>query len=140
MDSVFRFKRTVTSLAGGLCAAFILCTTASAASPKASGTKITYAREGEISAMMVKRGRINYPWEARRDYRSGSGIYRVYVNPNGKVRTVGVVQSTGHQDLDLAAAARLYHCLFKPGRRRELDLPVTFTLSRPRNLSRLPPL
>jgi TonB family protein len=83
-------------------------------------------------AMFVKRGRIDYPWKARATYRSGGGIYRVYINPDGKVRTVGVVRSAGHQDLDLAAAAGFYHSLFKPGRRRELDLLVTFTLPRPR--------
>ena len=114
----------------GLCAGLILATAVVASPLEASGVKITYAREGEVAAMLVKRGRIHYPWPARRDHRSGRGIYRVYINPDGKVRTVGVVRSTRHQDLDLAAAAGLYHSLFKPGRRREIDIPVTFTLTR----------
>jgi TonB family protein len=128
-DMVFWFKRKIF---GGLCAGVILSTAASATTRETSGPKVTYVSGPEVTAMFLKHGRIAYPWEARRDYRSGSGIYRVYINPNGKVRTVGVVRSTGHQDLDLAAATGLYHSLFKPGRRRELDLPVTFTLSRRR--------
>lgn len=43
----------------------------------------------------------------------------MYIDPDGKVRTVGVVRSTWHPDLDLAAAAGLYHCLATPGRRWE---------------------
>jgi TonB family protein len=132
MDSVFRFKRTITSVFGGLCACLILSTAASATAAETSGPKVTYASSQEVRAMFIKRGRIDYPWIARRQYRSGSGVFRVYINPDGTVRTVGVLRSTGHSDLDLAAAAGFYHSLFKPGHRRELDLPVEFTLSRRR--------
>lgn len=135
VDNVFQFNRATISFFGALCAGLILSTAASAAAPQTSGPEVTYASGPEVQAMFIKHGRINYPWIARRQYRSGSGIYRVYVNPDGKVRTVGVVRSTGHKDLDLAAAAGLYHSLFKPGRRRELDLPVTFTLTRLRRTS-----
>jgi TonB family protein len=131
-DSVFQFQRKMTSSFSGVCAGVILLAVAIATPLEASDVKITYASSQELRAMFIKRGRINYPWIARRQYRSGSGIFRVYINPDGKVRTVGVVRSTGHSDLDLAAAAGFYHSLFKPGRRRELDLPVAFTLSRRR--------
>lgn len=109
-------------------AGVILLTAAVATPLEAADAKVTYASGQEVMAMFIKRGRIHYPWTARRDRRSGRGIFRVYVNPDGKVRTVGVVQSTRHQDLDMAAAAGLYHSLFKPGRRREIDLPITFAL------------
>jgi len=118
-------------LFGGLCAGLILSTSAIAVPPETSGPKVKYASGPDVMAMFIKRGQIHYPWKARRDYRTGTGIFRVYINPDGKVRTVGVVRSTSHQDLDLAAAAGLYHSLFKPGRRRELDLPIMFTLTRP---------
>lgn len=131
-DRVFRFERKVTSSFSGVCAGVTLCAAAIATPLEASDAKITYASGPEVAAMFVKCGRISYSWKARATYRSGSGIYRVYINADGKVRTVGVVRSTGHSDLDIAAAAGLYHSLFKPGRRRELDLPVTFTLSRSR--------
>lgn len=127
---MLRFKRTLISWFGALCAGLVLSTAASAAPRQTSGPKVTYASGPEIRAMFIKFGRIDYPRIARHQNRSGSGIYRVYINPDGKVRTVGVVRSTGHQDLDLAAAAGLYHSLLKPGRRRELDLPVTFMLGR----------
>lgn len=94
-----------------------------------AGVKVTYASGPEIAAMFIKFGRPDYPYEARRARRTGSGIFRVYINPDGRVKTVGVVKSTGHPDLDLAAAAGLYHCLAKPGGRREVDLPVTFTMT-----------
>ncbi|MGI8819659.1 MAG: energy transducer TonB [Chthoniobacterales bacterium] len=93
--------------------------------------KVVYASGPEVAAMFIKFGHPNYPYEARRARRTGSGIYRVYINPDGTVKTVGVVKSTGHPDLDLAAAAGLYHCLAKPGRRREVDMPVSFTMTRP---------
>jgi TonB family protein len=127
---MFQFHRAITSLFGGLCAGLILSTAASAAPHQTSGPKITYVSGPEVRAMFIKFGRMHYPWLARQQYRSGNGTFRVYINPDGKVRTVGVVRSTGHQDLDLAAAAGLYQCVFKPGRRRELDLPVTFMLGR----------
>lgn len=129
VDRVFRFQRRMTSSFSGVCAGIILFAAAIATPLEASDVKITYASGQEVQAMFIKRGRINYPLEARRDHRSGSGIYRVFINPDGKVRTVGVLRSTGHADLDVAAAAGLYQSLFKAGRRRELDLPVRFELS-----------
>jgi TonB family protein len=105
--------------------------TANIASPAKAGVKITYANGPQVAAMFLKFGRIEYPYEARRSRLTGSGIFRVYIHPDGKVKTVGVVRSTGHPELDLAAAAGLYHCLAKPGGRREVDMPVTFTMSRP---------
>lgn len=116
----------------GLWTGLILSAAASAAPRQTTDPKVTYVRGPEVRAMFIKFGRMHYPWLARQQYRSGSGTFRVYIKPDGKVRTVGVLRSTGHQDLDLAAAAGLYQCVFKPGRRRELDLPVTFTLSRRR--------
>ena len=127
-----RFKRTIISLFGGLWVGLILSAAASAAPRQTTGPKVTYVSGPEVRAMFIKFGRMHYPWLARQQYRSGSGTFRVYIKPDGKVRTVGVVRSTGHHYLDLAAAAGLYQCVFKPGRRRELDLPVTFTLSRRR--------
>lgn len=132
MDNVFQVRRRMVFAFSGVWAGVFLLTTAIATPLEAADAKVTYASSQELRAMLIKRGRFHYPWAARRDRRSGRGIFRVYVNPDGKVRTVGVVQSTRHQDLDLAAAAGLYHSLFKPGRRREIDLPVTFTLTRVR--------
>ena len=93
--------------------------------------KVTYATGRQVAAMFIKFGHISYPYEARRSRKAGTGVFRLYVNPDGRVKTVGVMRSTGHAELDLAAAAGLYHCLAKPGGRREVDIPVTFTMTRP---------
>jgi TonB family protein len=93
-----------------------------------AGIKVTYANGPQVAAMFLKFGRIEYPYEARRSHSTGSGIFRVYIRPDGTVKTVGVVRSTGHPELDLAAAAGLYHCLAKPGGSREVDMPVAFTM------------
>jgi TonB family protein len=89
---------------------------------------VTYATGSEVARMFIKFGRIDYPYAARLAGRSGMGVFRIYVNPDGTVNTVGVVKSTGNADFDLAAAAGLYHCLAKPGKRREIDMPVEFKL------------
>ena len=112
--------------------AIVLCVTAVVRPLEVfGGVKVVYASGPEVAAMFIKFVHPDYPYEARHARRTGSGIYRVYINPDGTVKTVGVVKSTGHPDLDLAAAAGLYHCLAKPGRRREVDMPVTFTMTRP---------
>lgn len=96
-----------------------------------AGVKVTYATEPQIRAMFIKLARPNYPYEARAARMTGSGIFRLYINPDGRVKTVGVIKSTGHPSLDLAAAGGLYRSLLKPGRHREIDMPVTFTMTRP---------
>lgn len=132
MDNMFQFRRRMSLAFSGVWAGVVLLAATVPTPLEAADTRVTYAGGAEVMAMFVECGRIEYPWRARATYQHGSGIYRMYINPDGKVRTVGVVRSTGHSDLDLAAAAGLYHCRAKPGRRREVDMPVTFTLSRRR--------
>ena len=95
---------------------------------QAAQVKIAYATGAEVAAMFIKFGHAEYPYEARRSRRTGRGVFRIYINPDVKVTTVGVLRSPGSSDLDLAAAAGLYHCLAKPGGRREVDIPVAFTM------------
>ena len=86
----------------------------------------------ELWSLFEVRRHPIYPYEARRARITGSGIFRMYVNPDGRVRTVGVMKSTGSKILDLAAAGGLYHCKLKPSNKyREIDMPVTFTMTRP---------
>ena len=67
-----------------------------------------------------------YPYEARRDHWSGSGIYRAYVTPEGKVEKVTVVKGARYRVMDDAViyAARRWRA--KPGRNREVDFSITF--------------
>ena len=59
-----------------------------------AGVKVTYASGPEIAAMFIQFGHPDYPYEARRARRTGSGIFRVHINPDGKVKTVSVLKST----------------------------------------------
>ena len=84
----------------------------------------------ELWALFDKKARPIYPYEARRAYRTGSGIFRMYIDPDGSVRAVAVMKSTGSPILDLAAAGGLYRWHAVPSRRREVDMPVAFTMTR----------
>ncbi len=88
----------------------------------------------ELWKLFDKRMVPLYPYEARRAHAQGTGLYRMYINPDGSVRAVGVMKSAGNKSLDLAAAGGLGHCHAKPrGHPLEIDMPVTFTLApRPR--------
>ena len=55
------------------------------------------------------------------------GMTRLF-DENGVVTKVGVMKSTGHKILDVSAAAGLSRWGAKPGRRREVDMPVQFVL------------
>ena len=83
----------------------------------------------ELWSLFEKRPSPFYPYEARRARTTGSGLFRMYVNRDGTVRAVGVMKSTGSKALDLAAAAGLYRSRLKPGRNREVDIPVAFTMT-----------
>ena len=108
-----------------LVVAFFLTLTSSAV---AVDVKVVTPKE--LWDLFIKKGIPQYPFEARRARTTGSGIYRMYIEPDGTVRTVGVMKSSGSQILDLAAAGGLYQWRAKPGKRREIDMPVTFTMTR----------
>ncbi len=80
----------------------------------------------QLSAMFVRKGIPQYPYEAQRDRIEGAGVFRMYIAPSGEVTSVGVMRSTGSNILDLAAAGGLYQWRAKPGRRREVDVPMAF--------------
>ncbi len=97
----------------------------------ATATEMKVVTPNELWALFeVKRFPV-YPYEARRARITGSGIFRIYADPDGTIRTVAVMKSTGSQILDLAAAGGLYHSKLKASnKRREIDMPVTFTMAR----------
>jgi TonB family protein len=84
----------------------------------------------ELWALFPVKALPLYPYDARRARATGSGVFRMYIEPDGRVTAVGVMKSTGNQDLDLAAAGGLYRWKALPGKRREVDMPVTFSMSR----------
>ena len=92
------------------------------------GAEIKVVTPTELWAIFDKKMVPVYPYEARRAHITGAGLFRMYIDPDGNVRTVAVMKSTGSKILDLAAAGGLYRCHAKPGRRREVDMPVRFML------------
>ena len=93
------------------------------------GARIEVVTPPELWAMFPTKALPIYPYEARRARLTGSGIFRMYIDPDGGIRAVGVMKSTGSKILDLAAAGGLYHWRAHPGKRREVDMPVTFTIT-----------
>ena len=64
--------------------------------------------------------------DERRNPLRGKGIFRMYADADGKIRKIGIVKSTGRRDLDLLTAEALMTARVKPGRRREIDMPVAY--------------
>jgi len=79
-----------------------------------------------------------YPYEARARHQFGSGLVRVTLDlSTGQVAKVTVIRSTGLPVLDKSAADAFRQWRWKPGKWKEVDLPITFTMvSSP---PRLPP-
>jgi TonB family protein len=76
-----------------------------------------------------------YPYEARRFRKEGSGLFRLQLDvATGKVIKATVLRSTGVVMLDNSALWALRRWEMKPGRWRELDIPISFSLSPPRPL------
>ena len=94
----------------------------------ANAVEIKVVTPKELWALFDRKALPIYPYEARRGRIEGAGIFRMYINLDGSVRTVAVMKSTGNPILDLAAAGGLYRWHAKSGRRREIDMPVRFTM------------
>ena len=76
-----------------------------------------------------------YPYEARKFRQEGSGLFRLQLDlATGKVIKATVLRSTGVVMLDNKALWALRRWQMKPGRWRELDVPLSFSLSPPRPL------
>jgi TonB family protein len=78
-----------------------------------------------IDAVHVVRP--DYPsWNERRGHQ-GLGVFRVVIDPaTGAARTVTIVRSTGHVDLDRKSLLALRQWRWKPGTWSQVDVPVVF--------------
>ena len=73
---------------------------------------------------------LKYPYEARTRHIQGSGLFRLSLEVNtGSVSKVTVIESTGSPMLDNYTSDTLHGWRWKPGRWREVDVPITFTIS-----------
>ena len=74
--------------------------------------------------------RPEYPYEARRQKITGSGIVAMSVDPvSGNVTDVSMWQSTGSPVLDNATVAAFRRWRFKPGAVSRVKSPITFTMN-----------
>jgi TonB family protein len=56
----------------------------------------------------------------------GRGVFRLFVDEGGKVRSIKIVQSTREPALDASAMDALMQWKARPGPRPEVDVPITF--------------
>lgn len=96
------------------------------AAPRLTGaTTMSAAR-----VMAVVAPRPDYPYEARRQRLTGSGVATLSVDfASGIVSDVAMRQSTGNATLDNAATAAFRRWRFKPGTVSRVQTPITFTLT-----------
>ena len=80
-----------------------------------------------VSALSAPR--LEYPYEARRQRITGSGIAAMTIDPvSGSVTSVVMEASTGSLVLDNAAVTGFRRWRFKPGTVSKVKLPITYTL------------
>jgi TonB family protein len=70
----------------------------------------------------------------------GSGIFRLSLDlKTGRVIDVAVVKSTGHSTLDESATKALRQWALKPGKWKQIDVPVKFAIPRSSGRGDVPP-
>ena len=71
-----------------------------------------------------------YPLSARISHHYGSGLFAAILDlKTGAVTRVAVIESTGYAELDAAASASLRRWRWRPGKWKEVDIPVTYELT-----------
>jgi len=80
-----------------------------------------------------------YPFLAKLHRCQGRGLFRVTINPaTGAPAQVVMLKSTGFGILDDSAVLALRAWRWKPGTRRQFDIPIAFTLSQDPNSGKPP--
>jgi TonB family protein len=75
----------------------------------------------------VKTVKPDYPYTERAHRIGGFGLYRVTLDlKTGSVTKVTVIQSTGVPVLDDNATKALWQWLWKPGKWKEINVPIAF--------------
>jgi len=92
--------------------------------------KTSPAYSGPIRAAVLYGPRPPYPYEARRDHVTGSGIALLTIDPStGRVIDARMRQSTGSAVLDNVTVDTLRGWRFKPIGMRTVNVPITYTLA-----------
>ena len=96
----------------------------------ASFTRGTAASFGSVKASVMYAPRPMYPYEARRQRKTGSGIALLSVDPiAGNVTSIHITRSCGSAILDNATVDALRRWRFKPGSALSVEVPITYTLT-----------
>jgi TonB family protein len=96
----------------------------------ASFVRGTAAPFGGVRALVTYAPRPVYPYEARRQRITGSGIALLTVaSVDGKVVDVRMTQSCGSVILDNATLDAFQRWHFKPGSVERVQVPITYTLT-----------
>lgn len=73
----------------------------------------------------------DYPAAARRAHATGSGTFQINFGPDGKVKNIEVLHSTGYIILDHACLWAFVHWQVRhPGEYQAVRVPITFTMLR----------
>jgi TonB family protein len=95
----------------------------------ASVVRGTTASLGSVKAMVAYAPRPVYPYEARRQRMTGSGVALLTVDQTlGTVTDVLMAQSCGNAILDNSTLDALRRWRFKPGSVARVQVPITYTL------------
>jgi TonB family protein len=101
-----------------------------AASHVRTAVRGTAAQFGSVKALVMYAPHPVYPYEARRQRMTGSGIALLTVAPaGGSVINVRMAQSSGSVILDNATLDALRRWRFKPGSVENIQVPITYTLT-----------
>jgi TonB family protein len=84
----------------------------------------------ELRAMFWRAPRPDYPIELVRLRLAGTGVYRIYLDERGEVTGIRILQKTGVPPLDIEVLKTLVRWRAWPGPKREVDLPITFIISK----------
>ena len=100
------------------------------AAPIARSAAAGLPRVSSIKALVLYGPRPDYPYAARRDRITGSGLVLATVNvASGSVLDVRMAQSTGSVILDNSTVSTVRRWRFRPGTLSQVQVPITYTLS-----------
>ena len=80
----------------------------------------------KFKEILVSGRDLVYPPDAVRLKQGGTGVFVLFLNPDGTVKTVNVHTSTGSGSIDSETKRTLLTYRFKPGTIRTQVFPVTF--------------
>ncbi len=97
------------------------------ARPRPSGPTGPVNASAKANALFLSKP--SYPYEARKNKLTGSGVCILSVSPDGSVTDAEMSQSTGSPVLDSATTSGLRRSRFKPGTPPKVKVPITFTMN-----------